>query len=736
MGVVYEARDEELDRALAIKTIADPNADSDMRERFRREARAAARIRHPNVCQIYEIGEHEKTLFIAMELLEGESLAERLQRGRLPTSNALTVALETLSALEALHSREVVHRDLKPSNIFLGPHGVKLLDFGLAKPQSSSPVLAEEQTVSPLTQAGMVVGTPPYMAPEQVQGGRIDGRTDLFSLGAILFEMLTGSRPFQGSSPMEVYHAVLYEQPPAIAGFPAAAALDRVVRRALAKRPDDRYPDATAMAHELDAARGRDDSGEARAPGAITRLMILPFRVLRSDPDTDFLAFSIPDALGNALAGLQSLVVRSTAAGARYAGEVLDLDRMAREVEVDVVLTGSLLRVGNRIRVTTQLIETPSGTLLWSHAPQVSLQDLFQLQDEVVQRIVDSLSLSLSARERRLLKHDVPATAKAYEFYLRANQAGHAATGLDTATWAVARGLYLQCLDEDPQYAPAWARLGRIYRVTGKWGRAGSETNLANAEAAFKRALEINPDLSVAHHLYAQLEVDLGRAEDAMLRLIERAEARGADPELFAGLVHACRYCGLLDASVAAHLQARRLDPTVATSVGQTYFMRGDYAEVVAEDSSATPLVRNMALAMLGREVEAIANFRAHEAKLQTRYGDLLHSARALLEGQHDESLAAAEAVMASEFRDPETLFHLARILARLGERQQATSLVGRAVEHGFFCYPAIARDPWLDSLRGGAGFVAVLREAETRHRGAERTFTRARGDRVLGLTL
>lgn len=736
MGVVYEARDEELDRALAIKTIAEPNADAVMRERFRREARAAAGIRHPNVCQVYEIGEHEKTLFIAMELLEGESLAARIQRGPLPAPDALTVALETLSALDALHSRDLVHRDLKPSNIFLGPHGIKLLDFGLAKPPSSSLVRPEDETISPLTQAGLVVGTPQYMAPEQVQGRSVDGRTDLFSLGAILFEMLTGSRPFKGSSPMELYHAVLYEQPPAIGGFPAASAINRVVQRALAKRPDDRYLDAAAMAHEIEAARACDDSGAALVPRAITRLMILPFRVLRSDPDTDFLAFSIPDAVGNALAGLQSLVVRSTAAGARYAGDVLDLNRIAREAEVDVVLTGSVVRAGSRIRVTTQLIETPSGTLLWSHAPQVSLQDLFQLQDEVVQGIVDSLSLSLTARERRLLKHDVPVSAKAYELYLRANQAGQAATALDPGSWAVARDLYLQCLEEGPHYAPAWARVGRIYRVTGKWGRAGSETNLAKAEDAFKRALEINPDLSIAHNLYAQLEVDLGRAEDAMLRLIARAKARGADPELFAGLVHACRFCGLLEASVAAHRQARRLDPDVATSVGQTYFMLGDYAQVLAEDINATPNVRNLALAMLGREAEAVANYRALEAKLQTRYGDLLQCGRALLEGRREESLAAAETVLASEVKDSETLFHLGRILARLGEQQQATSLVGRAVEYGFFCYPAIARDPWLDSLRGDAGFVAVLREAETRHRCAQLVFAHAGGDRVLGLTL
>lgn len=164
--------------------------------------------------------------------------------------------------------------------------------------------------------------------------------------------------------------------------------------------------------------------------------------------------------------------------------------------------------------------------------------------------------------------------------------------------------------------------------------------------------------------------------------------------------------------------------------------MLGDYAQVLAEDINATPNVRNLALAMLGREAEAVANYRALEAKLQTRYGDLLQCGRALLEGRREESLAAAEAVLAAELKDPETLFHLGRILARLGERQQATSLVGRAVEYGFFCYPAIAQDPWLDSLRGDAGFVALLREAETRHRGAQLTFARAGADRVLGLTL
>ena len=785
MGEVYRARDSRLDRDVAIKVLPESLLeDGDALARFEREAKAVAALSHPNILAIHDFGREGGIAYAVMELLQGETLRDRLDAGAIAQRKALDYALQIAQGLAAAHDRGIVHRDLKPQNVFVTRDGlVKILDFGLASRRpldaagreqtaaTQHPMAENDRTASPLTQQGMILGTVGYMSPEQVGGAQADHRSDLFSFGVILYEMLYGERAFSKYNEIATMMAILREEPPQLsrAGKGVPPELEEIVDHCLEKSPEDRFQSARDLTFALRAAEresravpsGRTDgetrsgaaaaAAEAQASIAVlpfhnisadreheyfTRLMILPFRVLRSDPDTDFLAFSIPDAVGNALAGLQSLVVRSAAAGARYAGDVLDLNRIAREAEVDVVLTGSLVRAGNRMRVTTQLIESPSGTLLWSHAPQVSLQDLFQLQDEVVQGIVDSLSLSLTERERRLLKHDVPASAKAYEFYLRANQACQAAIALDPGSWAVARDLYLQCLEEDPHYAPAWARIGRIYRVMGKWGRAGSETNLAKAEAAFKRALEINPDLSVAHNLYAQLEVDLGRAEDAMLRLIERGKARGADPELFAGLVYACRFCGLLEASVAAHRQARRLDPGVATSVGQTYFMLGDYAQVLAEDINATPNVRNLALAMLGREAEAVANYRALEAKLQTRYGDLLQCGRALLEGRREESLAAAEAVLASELKDPETLFHLGRILARLGERKQATSLVGRAVEYGFFCYPALARDPWLDSLRGEAGFVAVLREAETRHHGAQLTFVHAGGDRVLGLTL
>src|SRR6266542_5829697 len=244
MGVVYAARDERLGRSVALKTMASPSRDDTARLRFWREARAAASANHPNICQIYEIGEDGGELFIAMELLEGESLADRLRRGALSVSEALPIALDILAALSELHARGIVHRDLKPSNVFLTRHGVKVLDFGLARAELDTSTVM----LTDLTGVGIVMGTPRYMAPEQVRGEPVDARCDLFAAGAILFEMLTGRPAFDGRTAAEVLHATLQEQPPALAGSSAVAAVDRVIRRALAKRPADRQPSAEAMA--------------------------------------------------------------------------------------------------------------------------------------------------------------------------------------------------------------------------------------------------------------------------------------------------------------------------------------------------------------------------------------------------------------------------------------------------------------------------------------------------------
>lgn len=718
MGVVHAALDERLGRPVAIKTLHTSADGPIARERLQREARAAARVNHPNICQLYELGEEDGELFIAMELLQGEALATRLTRGALPTAEAIGIALGILAGLDALHREGIVHRDLKPSNIFLTPHGVKLLDFGVAS--SVGPVNA---TLARLTAPGTIIGTPLYAAPEQLREDGVDARTDVYSTGVVLYEMLAGATPFSGRTLASTVHAIVNDSPPPLAGI-ASAAIDRTVRTALSKRPEERYSSAEAMARDLRLALAVTDepAGSARS---LTRLIVLPLRVLRPDPETDFLAFSLADAITNGLSGLQSLIVRSSAAALRFANVHADLKSIAGDAEVDAVLTGTLLRGGPELRVATQLVEVPSGTVLWSHTAQVSVGDVFSVQDELTRRILESLSIPLTAREQRMLKKDVPATPRAYELYLRANELSR-----ETRQWRVALDLYQQCITDDPRYAPGWAGLGRIHRLLGKYVEDATATHFSQAENALKRALDLNPDLSTAENTYAALEVDLGRSEAAMVRLVRRARERPSDPELFAGLLHAARYCGLLRASVAAAERALLLDPAIRTSLVQTYFMRGEYGRML--DMDIEPYMRGLALSALGRVDEAIAALetidRGAGSRLVTYTMALMH----YLRGEHDESTALARQLRG--MHDPEGRFYVARQLAQLGETADALEVLGGAVRDGFFCVPAIAADPALDSIRAQPQFANILRDAEARHRRAVISFISAEGDRVLGI--
>jgi serine/threonine protein kinase len=730
MGVVYAAHDRELDRQIAIKTIATRNTDQSARERLRREARAAAGISHPNVCQIYEIGDDAGELFIAMELLEGESLAARLLRGPVPLGEALQITLSMLGGLEAIHRRGLVHRDVKPSNVFLTPHGVKVLDFGLARPVHE---LAD--TAVALTLSGALVGTPAYMAPEQVVNSPVDARTDLFSTAVVLFEMLAGRPPFAGRSTVDTLHAVVHHQPPALGGSTAVAATDRVVRRALAKQPDDRYQTATEMAEALRALLAQSDVHEL-SPRALatTRLIVLPFRLLRADSDIDFLPFGLADAIATSLSALESLVVRSSMTASRFNTETLDLKHVAEAAEVDAVLAGTLLKAGDRLRVTAQLLAVPDGTIIWSESSQVAVGDVFQLQDDLAHRIVESLALPLTAREHGMMKRDVPASPKAYELYLRANTFFYS-----PKDWTIARDLYEECVRLDPRYAPAWARLARCHRLSAKFGDQTPSISMierfAQADAAFRKALELNPELPLAHNLYTGLQADLGHADEAMVRLLSQAKVRTADPELFAGLVHACRYCGLLDASVAADQRAKQLDPKVPTSVAQTYWMRGEYEKAIVDPYGATGYVCGAAFASLGRDDEAVRFLREREQQIPSvfvrRYLMVL---RTLIEGEHQQTLELLEEVTPHN-PDPESIFYIARTFARLGKRGRAVAELARAIDGGFFSHATMVRDAWFDSLRGDEGFREALKRAEERHRAARARFIAAGGERLLGVS-
>jgi non-specific serine/threonine protein kinase len=722
MGEVYQARDVRLDRIVAIKVLNKSVADDPRsRERFQREARAVAALNHPHICTLHDVGSQDGLDFLVMEYLEGETLAARLCRGVLPIVDAVRTGIEVLAALDAMHQRGITHRDLKPANIFLTPHGVKIVDFGVAL-HAPGPASVTRLT---LTNPGTVVGTPKYMAPEQLMGTAVDARADLFAAGAILYEMLSGAAAFEGDTLPAVIENVLRGDVPVLAGSPAVVAVDRVIQRALAKPPAHRYPTAAAMADDLRtvlAGHGSTDPARARP---VTRLMVLPFRLLRPDADIDFLAFSLADAVTHSLSPLQSVVVRSALAVTRFATEPPDLKTIASEGNVDAVLSGTLLHAGHALRVSAQLLEVPNGTILWSHSAQVSLDDIFELQDTLARHIVESLSLPLSSREHRALGHDVPSSARAYEFYLRANKLSH-----DSGSWEVARDLYLQCLQEDPRYAPAWARLGRVYHVIGK--HLASADAYSRSEAALNRALELNPDLSIADRFYAQLELDLGRAQEAMVRLVRRASSAISDPQLFAALVSACRYCGLLRPSVAAYERATRLDPNVRTSVQHTFFMIGDYLRSAAESEQQWE-VGNMgalALACAGHPDAATLGDTYAQRYANTRYQD-----RSLHIPEPDGKVlrAAVDELIASGFRDPEGLFYNLLKLAHAGQADRAVEIFADVVERGFYPFETFMSHPWLAPLRDRTDFNAVLQQAERRHDEARAEFIRAGGEALLG---
>ena len=721
MGVVYAAEDLRLGRSVALKTVRAELASAHTRERLRREARAAASINHPNICQLYEIGEDEGELYIAMELLEGEPLASRIARGPMPVREAIDIALDVLAALGSVHRRGVLHRDLKPSNVFLTEHGPKLLDFGVA----CALVEDANQTAPTLTGAGSVMGTPRYMAPEQAAGGPVDARSDLFAIGAIVYEMLAGRPAFDGDTTVRVLHSIMSEQPPVLTGSPAIAAVDRVVHRALAKQPAARPATAEALARELRDALGDSTSTEAAQARPISRLIVLPFRLLRADPEIDFLTFSLADAVTNSLSGLGSLVVRSSQTAGKLGPEA-DLQTVAREADVDVVLSGTLLRAGEQMRLTAQLAEAPGGAVLWSQMMQVSFSDIFQLHDTLVQKLIDALAIPLTAREHRMLGRDVPASAKAYEFYLRANEIGK-----EPAGWDAAVDLYKQCLDHDPRYAPAWGRLGYVYRLMAKYGTQQTADNRFRAEDALGRALAINPDLPIAHKVVAQLEVESGRAIEAMTRLLRQA-AQVADPELYSALCHACRYCGLLDASIAAHEQARRLDSKAATSVLHTWFLLRNFERVLQSDPDKVPFIGQLALLELGRRDEAIALLQSVEKKLPPRMRQFVSISQSVMEGRLPDDMSIFRDLI-DTFTDPEGLFYSARSLARLGATDLALTTMSKSVDFGYYCYPAFSTDPWLDSLRGHTQFEQAMARAKEGHDAAVAAFAAAGGQRIIG---
>lgn len=579
--------------------------------------------------------------------------------------------------------------------------------------------------------AGEFLGTPRYASPEQFRGEDVDGRSDIFSVGAVLFEMLTGQPPFAGKTFGEIAHAVLHAPPPALVGSPAISNMGRIVHTAMARSRDERYESAEKMARELRAALLMEGIGTKARVQRLQRLIVLPFRLMRPNQEIGFLCHSLPEAISSSLAGLEHLTVRSSLAAARYGNEAPDLQRIGKEAEVDVILAGALLQVGEQLRLTTQLVEVPSGTLLWSHQSQATMKELLELHDDLVRRVVEAMLPSLSAPDKAVLQQDRPASPTVYRLYLQANEAARQWENLPAAI-----AMYEECLNLDPNYAAAWAQLGRARWLRDKYS-FGAMEELQRAEEALRRAFRLSPNLPMAHHVYTHLQIDQGRTLEALERLLECVRLRRNDAELVSGLGHVCRYCGLLSAALAAQQEAKRLDPQIATSLNHTYFMLGDYEKALEHSELDFGYAKALCLVMLGRTAEAVHLLQDKEKSNPWRLGRLyLTTLRTLLEGRHEENLEASDELMKATFRDPEGLYYFARQLSYAGQREQALKILRRAVEAGFCCYAAMVRDPWLDGLRAEREFSEILRMAHEFHRKALQTFLDRGGETLLGVKM
>ena len=578
MGEVYRARDTRLGRDVAIKVLpADLAADPDRLRRFGQEARATAALNHPNILAIHDLGTHEGSPYLVEELLEGSSLRVRMKDGALPCREAVEIATQIASGLAAAHAKGIFHRDLKPENLFVTTDGIaKILDFGLAK-LAAPPVAAEAATAATTvireTARGVLVGTVPYMAPEQARGMPVDQRADVFAFGVVLYEMLGGERPFRGATSTDTVAAILKDEPsPLPAHVPAPVAA--VVRRCLAKEPGQRYQGGGELKAALDAlphasgterhgprheaARPRQTAGRRR----IRAVVVLPLLNFSSDPEQEYFADGMTEALIADLAKIRALRVISRTSSMRYKATEKSLPEIAEELGVDGVVEGSVMRVGRRVRITAQLIHAATDTHLWAESYERDLEDVLLLQSEVVRAIVGEIRIAVTAEEARRLASPRQVNPEAYDACLKGRFHWYK---LSREHLHIALQYFHLALENDPGCARAWAGIAltwfsltdagfvppreAIPKVTEAALRALAldeslvevRVNLANikfcsewdwsgAEREFREAIELHPNSADARFFYADFLISMGRSDEAAT---EAGRALELDPLSF-----------------------------------------------------------------------------------------------------------------------------------------------------------------------------------------------------------
>jgi serine/threonine protein kinase/Flp pilus assembly protein TadD len=691
MATVYLAQDNRHERLVALKVLHPELAASLGPDRFLREIKVAARLNHPHILALHESGEADGFLYYVMPYVEGESLRERLDREQLlPVDEAIRHACSIASALDYAHRQQIVHRDIKPENIMLYEGEAMVMDFGIAKAVSA----AGSET---LTQTGMMVGTPAYVSPEQAAGeSNIDGRSDQYSLACMLYEMLSGERPFTGPTAQAIMAKRFTETVKPIRSVRSSVSenVERAINKAMSTDVSERFRTTAMFGQALASTSLSTPTDTETMPQPVVSsaksIAVLPFTNMSADPENEYFTDGMAEEIINALSKIQTLRVASRTASFALKGKNEEIAEIGRKLKVSTFLEGSVRKMGNKLRITAQLVNVADGYHLWSERYDREMEDVFAIQDDISQSIVKALRVILSEDEKKAIEKARTENVKAYEYYLRGRQFFE----IRRKSLEYARQMFKRAIDMDPDYALAHAGIADCCSILYMYFDA-RESNLRQAEAASGRALELEPELAEAH-LSRAIAVGLNRnfpEAEAEFEKAMRLDPKLFDAPFFYG--RACLAQGKFAEAVRMFERASLLRPEDYQAV---HFLALAYKGLGQPAEARAASLR--ALKLSDERIELNPDdSRAH---------NLAGAVFAGL-GEKDRALEYARRAAEIDPDDTVTLYNAACTYAALGEHEEALESLERALDNGFGHKDWIEHDPDFAAIRDTPRFQAIL---------------------------